>query len=152
MAVTVLEGTDGVRAAVGRHLGWSPWVTVDQARIDMFAAATGDHQWIHTDPERAASGPFGTTIAHGYLTLALTNHLLPQIVEVRGISAGLNYGVDRVRFPEPVPAGARVRAGAELTAVAEVHGGVQATVEITVERDGGERPVCVVSALNRYLD
>ncbi|MCB1004589.1 MAG: MaoC family dehydratase, partial [Acidimicrobiales bacterium] len=113
---------------------------------------TGDHQWIHVDPERAADGPFGTTIAHGYLTVSLTNLFLPQIVEVRGVSMGVNYGVNKIRFPAPVPVGSRLRAGAELTAVDEVHGGVQTTMTITVEIEGGDRPACIVESISRWLD
>ena len=152
MAATVLEGTDAVRAAAGTHLGYSDWLEIDQARIDLFADATGDHQWIHVDPQRAADGPFGTTIAHGYLTVSLTNLFLPQIVEVRGVSMGVNYGVNKIRFPAPVPVGSRLRAGAELTAVDEVHGGVQTTMTITVEIEGGDRPACIVESISRWLD
>jgi acyl dehydratase len=149
---TVFESLDEVRAAVGRHLGWSDWLTIDQARVDLFAEATGDHQWIHVDPQRAArESPFGGPIAHGYLTLALSNLFLPDIVEVRGVSAGVNYGTGRVRFPAPVPVGSRVRAGAELTAVDEVPGGVQTTMTITIEVDGASKPACVIETLSRWL-
>ncbi|MCC5954037.1 MAG: MaoC family dehydratase [Acidimicrobiia bacterium] len=151
MAVTTFADLDELRAAAGRHLGHSDWVLVDQARIDQFAEATGDHQWIHVDPARAAEGPYGCTIAHGYLTLSLTNLFLPQVVEVRGISAGVNYGVDRVRFPAPVPVGSELRGGVELGSVEEVRGGVQTTMVVTVERRGAERPVCVAEAISRYL-
>jgi acyl dehydratase len=151
-AQTVFESLDEVRAAVGRHLGWSDWLTIDQDRVDRFAEATGDHQWIHVDPERAArESPFGGPIAHGYLTLALSNLFLPEIVEVRGVSAGVNYGTGRVRFPSPVPVGSRVRAGAELTAVGEVPGGVQTTMTITVEVEGAGKPACVIESLSRWL-
>ncbi|HVA43645.1 MAG TPA: MaoC family dehydratase [Acidimicrobiales bacterium] len=148
---TVIDGIEGIRSAVGRHLGWSPWVEITQERIDLFAEATGDHQWIHVDPERAAAGPFGTTIAHGYLTLSLVNQLLPQVVEVSGVSMGINYGADRVRFPSPVPAGARLRAGVELTAVQDVPGGIQTTMVVTVEMEGSDKPACVAECLSRYL-
>ncbi|MHB1925242.1 MAG: MaoC family dehydratase [Acidimicrobiales bacterium] len=148
---TVIEGIEGIRAAVGRHLGWSPWVEMTQERIDLFAEATGDHQWIHVDPERAAAGPFGTTIAHGYLTLSLINHLLPQVVEVTGVSMGINYGADRVRFPSPVPVGSRLRAGVELTAAQDVPGGIQATMAVVVEMEGSDKPACVVECLSRYI-
>jgi len=151
-APTVLRGVDAVRAAAGTSLGTSPWVVVDQDRIDLFADATGDHQWIHVDPERAArESDFGGTIAHGYLTLSLINHLLPQVVEVTDVSMGINYGLDRVRFPAPVPAGSRVRAAVELTEVTEVTGGVQTTMAITVECDRADRPVCVATVLSRFL-
>jgi acyl dehydratase len=152
VAPTVLDNLDEVRAAVGRHLGYSEWLVVTQERIDLFAEATGDDQWIHVDPEKAAAGPFGATIAHGYLTLSLTNYFLPQIVEVRGVSMGINYGVDKVRFPTPVRVGSRIRAGAEIIAVAEIPGGVQASVRITVEIDGEPKPACVVESLSRYLE
>ncbi len=151
MAETTLDGIDQVRAAVGRDLGTSDWLTITQARIDQFAEATGDHQWIHVDPERAAAGPFGATIAHGYLTLSLSNAFLPEIVEIIGFSAGINYGMGKVRFPAPVPVGSRLRAQATLAAVDEVAGGVQTTVVITIERQGSDKPACVVESLSRYL-
>jgi acyl dehydratase len=151
MAVTVLDGLDAVRAAVGTHLGTSDWTEVTQDRVQLFADATGDHQWIHTDVERAqAESPFGGPIAHGYLTLAMTNEFLPRVVEVRGVSVGVNYGVDKVRFPAPVPVGARVRAHVELVAVDDVPGGVQTTMRITVEVEGSGKPACVVDALSRF--
>lgn len=148
---TVLDGPDAVVGALGTHLGYSEWLIVDQARIDLFAEATGDHQWIHVDPERAAAGPFGSTIAHGYLTLSLTNYFLPRIVEVRGFGAGINYGLGKVRFPTPVPVGSRVRAGAELTDVSEIAGGLQTEMRITVEVDGADKPACVAMSLSRWL-
>ncbi len=152
MAITILDGLDAVRAAVGTHLGYGEWTPVTQERVNLFAQATGDHQWIHTDVERArTSSPFGGPIAHGYLTLAMSNELLPHIVEVRGVSMGVNYGVDRVRFPAPVPVGSRVRAGAELIAAAEVTGGIQTTMRITIEVDGSDKPACVIDALSRYF-
>lgn len=150
---TILDGLDAVREAAGSHLGTSDWLIVDQARIDAFADATGDHQWIHVDPERAAQeGPFGSTIAHGYLTLSLTNGLLPSIVEVRGVSMGINYGTNKVRFPAPVPVDSRVRASADLTEVVDVAGGVQTTMTVTVEIEGHDRPACVVEVLSRFLE
>jgi acyl dehydratase len=149
---TVLRGVDAVRRAAGTTLGTSPWVVVDQDRIDGFADATGDHQWIHVDPERAArESAFGGTIAHGYLTLSLINFLLPQVVEVTDVSMGINYGLDRVRFPAPVPSGSRLRAHVELGEVAEVSGGVQTTMAVTVECDQTERPACVATVLSRFL-
>jgi acyl dehydratase len=153
MAQTVFEGTGAVRDAVGSHLGWSDWLEVDQERVDRFADATGDHQWIHVDVERARrESPFGGPVAHGYLTLSLVNYFLPQVVEVTGISLGINYGLNRVRFPAAVPVGSRLRAGVELAAAEDVPGGVQATMVVTVERDGGDRPVCVAEILSRYMD
>jgi acyl dehydratase len=152
VAVTVFEGIDEVRAAVGRHLGWSDWLTVTQDQVDTFADATGDHQWIHVDVERAQrESPFGGPIAHGFLTLALTNRFLPQVVEVRGVSLGVNRGTGKVRFPAPVPVGSRLRAGVELVAVTDVEGGIDTTMAITVEREGADKPVCVVESLSRYL-
>ena len=152
MAPTVFEGIDELRGAVGADLGTTDWLVIDQDRIDTFAEATGDHQWIHVDPVRAADGPFGSTIAHGYLTLALTNLFLPQLLEVRSISMGVNYGVDKVRFPAPVPVGSKVRGSATVAAVDEVTGGVQATIRITVELEGSDRPACVVDSLSRFLE
>ena len=151
VAASVLDGPDEVRAALGRHLGYSDWLLIDQQRIDAFAEATGDHQWIHVDPERATAGPFGAPIAHGYLTLSLSNLFLPQILEVTGFAAGVNYGTNRVRFPAPVPVGSRVRGGAELTDVADVPGGLQTTMTITIEADGVSKPVCVIESISRWL-
>jgi acyl dehydratase len=135
---------------VGESLGVSDWLLLEQQRIDLFADATGDHQWIHVDPVKAASGPFGACIAHGYLSLSLVNLFLPQIVEVRGISMGVNYGCERVRFPAVVRVGSRVRGSAQLIAVEAVKGGVQATVRVSVEIDGEDRPGCVVDTISRY--
>ena len=148
---TVFETPNDLLGAIGKHLGYSDWLEITQDRIDKFAEATGDHQWIHVDPERAKNGPFGTTIAHGYLTQSLVNYFLPQIVDVRGISMGVNYGTDQVRFPAPVPVGSRVRAGAELVKAEEVKGGVQSVVRVTVEIEGGDRPACVVDTISRYF-
>ncbi|MGF6591996.1 MaoC family dehydratase [Pseudomonas sp. 2835] len=136
--------------AVGEVLGVSDWLLIDQARIDLFAEASGDHQWIHVDPQRAASGPFGACIAHGYLSLALVNLFLPQIVEVRGIAMGVNYGCERVRFPSVVPVGARVRGNAQLISAEQVKGGVQAVIRVSVEIEGQQRPGCVVDTISRY--
>ena len=152
MAVTTFHGIDEVREAVGRHLGHSDWVTVTQEQVNTFAEATGDHQWIHVDPERAtAESPFGGPIAHGYLTLSLTNLFLPQVVEVQNVSLGVNRGTGKVRFPAPVPVGSRLRGGVELVAVDDVAGGIDTTMVITVEPEGAPKPVCVVESLSRYL-
>ena len=152
MAQTTFDGIDAVKAAVGNHLGYSEWVSVTQEMVNTFAEATGDHQWIHVDVARAnAESPFGGPIAHGYLTLSLTNLFLPEVVEVQNISAGLNRGTGKVRFPAPVPVGSRLRAGVELVAVDDVPGGVDTTMAITVEREGADKPVCVVESLSRYL-
>ena len=135
----------------GDTFGPSSWLEVTQERIDDFADATGDHQWIHVDPERAAQGPFGTTIAHGFLTLSL---LIEFIEEVRPSSGefrmGINYGVNRVRFPAPVPVGSRLRAHFEVLEVTDVEGGIQVVTKGTVERDGGEKPVCVAEMVSRH--
>jgi acyl dehydratase len=125
-------------------------VEIDQKRIDLFADATGDHQWIHVDAPRAAAGPFGTTIAHGYLTLSLLPLFGPQLIAVEGVKMGVNYGTNKVRFPAPVPVGSRLRATARIAAVDEVAGGVQVSVGFTVEREGGEKPVCVAESVSRY--
>jgi acyl dehydratase len=150
-AQTILDGPDAVRAAVGTHLGYSEWLLMEQERVNTFADATGDHQWIHVDPERAASGPFGAPIAHGYLTMSLSNFFLPQIIETKGFSAGINYGVDKVRFPSPVKVGDRIRAGAEMLEVTDVNGGLQTLVRITIEIEGSDRPACVIDSLSRWL-
>ena len=152
MAITTFDGLDELRAAVGRDLGTSDWVEITQERVDTFADATGDHQWIHVDVERARrESPFGGPIAHGYLTLSLTNQLLPEVVEVRGISSGVNYGANKVRFPAPVPVGSRVRANVRLDAADDVPGGVQTTMTIVVEVEGAEKPACIVESLSRWL-
>jgi len=140
---------DELRAAVGTQLGPSDWLTVDQERINQFADATGDHQWIHVDPERAAHGPFKTTIAHGYLTLSLLPALASTLTRVDGVRMGINYGVNKVRFPAPLPVDSRVRARAEIMSVDDVDGGVQLTTKVTIERDGGDKPVCVAESVSR---
>ncbi|OLT15177.1 dehydratase [Pseudonocardia sp. CNS-139] len=145
----VFNGVDELRAAVGSPLGPSDWVTIDQERIDMFADATGDHQWIHVDPERAAGGPFGTTIAHGFLTLALLPKLVSQTYKVEGTTMGVNYGLNKVRFTAPVPVGSKVRGNVELVDVTDVAGGVQMTTRVTVEIEGSERPALVAEWLTR---
>ncbi|MFF4323903.1 MaoC family dehydratase [Streptomyces sp. NPDC001568] len=146
----IFTSAEELRAGIGEPLGPSGWLEVDQKRIDLFADATGDHQWIHVDPERAASGPFGSTIAHGYLTLSLLPSLVPQIMLVEGMRMGINYGVDKVRFPAPVPVGSRLRATAVITSVTEVGEGVQVAATVTVEREGAEKPVCVAESVSRY--
>jgi acyl dehydratase len=138
-------------SAVGTRLGPTDWITVTQDQIDKFAEATLDNQWIHVDAERAKAGPFGTPIAHGYLTMSLASHFLSDLVRVSGISMGINYGVDKVRFPSPVPVGSRLRGRGEIVDVKEVPGGVQVTNRITIEREGGDKPAAVVDAIARYL-
>ncbi|MFH8618523.1 MaoC family dehydratase [Streptomyces sp. NPDC017979] len=147
----IFTSADELRAAVGEELGHSGWLEVDQQRIDLFAEATGDHQWIHVDPERAKDGPFGSTIAHGYLTLSLLPVFVPQVLRVEGMKMGLNYGTNKVRFPAPVPVGSRLRASVALTEVSEAGGGVQVTARVTVEREGGTKPVCVAESVSRYF-
>ncbi|WP_372352122.1 MaoC family dehydratase [Streptomyces sp. KL116D] len=146
----VFKSIDELKGAVGEQLGYSDWVEIEQQRIDRFAEATGDHQWIHVDPERAKDGPFGTTIAHGYLTLSLLPLFGPQLLSVEGMKMGVNYGTNKVRFPAPVPVGSRLRATATITSVDDVPGGVQLAVAFTVERDGGDKPVCVAESVSRY--
>jgi acyl dehydratase len=141
---------EALRDAIGKDLGYSDWITIDQARINQFADATGDHQWIHVDPERAARGPFKTTIAHGYLTLSLLPALTSGLVRVDGIRMGVNYGVNKVRFPAPAPVDSRVRARVEIVSVEDVGGGVQVTSRVTIEREGGDKPVCVAESVARY--
>lgn len=138
-----------LQALVGQEVGVSGWISVDQHRIDLFAAATGDHQWIHIDPMRAAQGPFGTTIAHGFLTLALLPEMSASAFEVRDTRMGVNYGLGRVRFPAPVPAGSRLRGHFKLVKYEPLEGGAQLTVEVTMEREGTDKPVCVAESLAR---
>ncbi|MFD7294336.1 MaoC family dehydratase [Streptomyces sp. NPDC059897] len=146
----VFKDVDDLKGAVGEQLGYSDWVEIEQSRIDTFADATGDHQWIHVDPERAKEGPFKTTIAHGYLTLSLLPLFGPQLIKVEGMKMGVNYGTNKVRFPAPVPVGSRLRATAKITDVSDVAGGVQVSVAFTVEREGGDKPVCVAESVSRY--
>ena len=149
MATTV-NGIDELKALAGQHLGYSDFVEITQEQVNQFAEATGDHQWIHTDPERAKAGPFGGPIAHGYLTLSLAPALLPQILQVGGISMGVNYGCGKVRFPSPVPVGSKVRAGAQLVSVEDVAGGAQVTMLVTFEVEGAPKPSCVAEVIYRY--
>ncbi|MEC7924403.1 MAG: MaoC family dehydratase [Actinomycetota bacterium] len=136
----------------GTDLGSTEWREISQERIDLFAEATGDYQWIHTDPDKAKDGPFGVTIAHGYLTLSLTNLFLPELLQVSQISMGINYGVNKVRFPSPVPVGSRVRASGTISEVTEISGGVQAIVEVTIEVEDSSKPACVVESISRFLN
>ena len=140
-----------IEAAQGETFGPTDWMTVDQERIDMFADATGDHQWIHVDPVRAKEGPYGTTIAHGLLTLGLPNLFLPQLIEVRNIAMGLNYGLNKVRFPAVVPAGARIRGKGELVSVErQPSGAVQSITRVTVEVEGNPKPACVAESISLW--
>ena len=138
-----------LQALVGQELGVSDWITIDQKRIDLFADATGDHQWIHLDAERAAKGPFGTTIAHGFLTLSLLPEMTANAFKVLDTKMGVNYGLNKVRFPSPVPVGSKVRGRFKLLAYEPLEGGAQMTVEATMEREGGTKPVCVAESLSR---
>jgi acyl dehydratase len=134
---------------VGEELAVGDWVTVDQATIDKFAEATGDRQWIHVDAERAKQGPFGTTIAHGFLTLSLLPRLAESAITIDDVRMGVNYGLNRVRFPAPVPSGSRIRARMKLLAYDAIDGGAQLVMEVTMERDGGDKPVCVAETVSR---
>jgi acyl dehydratase len=133
----------------GQHLGYSDWHEVDQKKVDLFAEATGDRQWIHVDPERAAAGPFKTTIAHGFLTLSLVPVLIADVYRVGGVRMAVNYGLNKVRFPSPLPVGKRVRGGVELVEVTPVDGGVQAVARVTVEVEGAPKPCCVAETVVR---
>jgi acyl dehydratase len=147
---SVFETPNEILGKVGQKMGPTDWLAIDQKRVDQFADATGDHQWIHVDPAKAKDGPYGGTIAHGYLTLSLVNYFLPQLQEVRGVSMGVNYGCGKVRFPAPVRVGKRIRARGELISAEPVGGGVQATVLVTVEIEGEDKPACVVETISRF--
>lgn len=149
--MAVFASVDELRSAVGTDLGISDWITVTQDRIDRFAECTQDRQWIHVDPVRAADGPFGGPIAHGYLTLSLLSRFLEDLLRVEKVDAAVNYGLDRVRFPAPVPAGARVRGHGRIASVDEIPGGVQVALEVSVECEGVGKPVCVARTLARFL-
>ncbi len=147
--MTSFEHLADLQARVGEEVGVSEWITVDQNRIKLFADATGDHQWIHLDAERAAKGPFGTTIAHGFLTLSLLPEMSASAFQVLDTRMGVNYGLDRVRFPAPVPSGSRLRGRFKLLKYEPLEGGAQLTVEVTMEREGSAKPVCVAESLAR---
>ncbi len=147
--MTSFEHLADLQARVGEEVGVSEWITVDQQRINLFADATGDHQWIHIDAERAAKGPFGTTIAHGFLTLSLLPEMSASAFQVLDTRMGVNYGLDRVRFPAPVPSGSRLRGRFKLLKYEPLEGGAQLTVEVTMEREGSVKPVCVAESLAR---
>jgi acyl dehydratase len=149
--VRVFSGLPEFTAAEGTELGPTGWLVIDQARIDQFAQATDDHQWIHVDPERAEDGPYGGTIAHGLLTLSLLPHVMHKLYRVDNVAMAINYGFNKVRFITPVPVGSRLRAASKLTAVAEVPGGVQATLTTTIEVEGAGKPAAVVESIVRYL-
>jgi acyl dehydratase len=148
--VITLSGVDGLRRAIGEELEPSPWVRITQDAVDAFAEVTGDHQWIHIDPERAGQTPFGGTIAHGYLTLSLLPRMWSESVAFEGFGFALNYGLNRLRFPAPVPVGSSVRARTRVDSVDDIPGGVQMTCTVTFEGDSGEKPVCVAETLTRF--
>ena len=149
--ITTFNGPDDILGAVGKKLGPGEWTSITQERIDKFADATDDHQWIHVDPVRAKAGPFGATIAHGYLTLSLMAMFLPQLVSIPRLKMGVNYGTDKVRFPSAVKAGARIRPVGEVVAAERTRdGGVQAVIRVTVEIEGEAKPACVADTISRY--
>jgi acyl dehydratase len=149
MSITV-NGLDELKKLAGSDLGTSEWIEVTQERINTFADATGDHQWIHVDPERAATGPFGAPIAHGYLTLSLFIPLFTELLDVQGVTTKVNYGLNKVRFPSPVKVGSRIRLVGRLAEVEEVPGGVQIAVDGTIEIEGGAKPAAVLQSLSRF--
>lgn len=149
MSITV-NGIDELKKLAGSDLGASEWIEVTQERIDTFADATGDHQWIHVDPEKAAAGPFGAPIAHGYLTLSLFIPLFTELLDVEGVSTKVNYGLNKVRFPSPVKVGSKIRLVGRLASVEDVPGGVQITVDGTIEIEGAPKPAAVLQSLSRF--
>ncbi|MEY9995921.1 acyl dehydratase [Streptomyces sp. V4I8] len=149
MSITV-NGLDELKKLAGSDLGTSEWIEITQDRINTFADATGDHQWIHVDPEKAAEGPFGAPIAHGYLTLSLFIPLFTELLDVQGVTTKVNYGLNKVRFPSPVKVGSRIRLVGNLAEVEEVPGGVQIAVEGTIEIEGGAKPAAVLTSLSRF--
>ena len=147
----VFDRPQDLTGAEGTQLGPTEWLAIDQARVDGFAEVTEDRQWIHVDVERAKAGPFGGTIAHGYLTMSLVNHFLPQLIEVRGFTHAVNVGADRLRFLSPVKVGSRIRGVGEIVGVEEIKGAIQSVVRVTVEIEGSEKPACVVDTISRYF-
>lgn len=146
----IIKHPNDLMTRVGESLGATDWLTMEQSRIDTFAEATGDHQWIHVDPIKASEGPFGACIAHGYLTLSLANKFLPELMVVEQVSMGVNYGCDKVRFPNLVKVGQKIRGAGEIVSAEEKSGGVQVVVRITIEVDGEDRPACVVDTISRF--
>ncbi len=147
---TKANGLEEIKALAGLSLGHGDWLEITQDRIDRFATATDDHQWIHVDPERAANGPFGATIAHGYLTLSLLIPLFNDLLEITGVRMSVNYGLEKVRFPQPVPVGGKIRLAGEVAEVTEIAGGVQMTLDFAIELDGSPKPACVARAVYRH--
>jgi acyl dehydratase len=150
MSACIVGAPRDLLKLIGVKLGPSDWLAIEQERIDLFARATDDHQWIHVDPVRAAAGPFGRTIAHGYLTLSLVNHFLPQLIEVRGVAMGVNVGTDRTRFVSAVRSGDRIRAEGEILSATEAGGGIQSVVRVTLVIEGAEKPALITDAISRY--
>jgi acyl dehydratase len=148
---TILHGLEGVKAHVGQHLGFSPWYEVTQERINLFAEASGDRQWIHTDVERAAEGPFGKTIAHGLLTLSMIGTMAREVFKFDGFKMGVNYGYERIRFPSPVPVGSKLRLGAKVLSFEELPNAVQTLLELTIEVEGSNKPACAAQMILRHI-
>ena len=152
MSPKIINGADELRGLIGEHLGYSPYVSISQEQVNQFADATGDHQWIHIDVERATAGPFGAPIAHGYLTLSLGPALYPQVVAIGGFSMGVNYGTNKVRFMSPVKVGSNLRLGVKLLDVTDITGGIQSTMEFTFECEGADKPSCVAEVVFRSFE
>src|SRR3954454_5317034 len=152
MAPRTINGSEELTTLVGEHLGYSDYVEITQDQVNEFADATGDHQWIHVDVDRAKSGPFGGPIAHGYLTLALGPYFLPKMWQGGGFAMGVNYGCEKVRFPAPVPVGGKVRCGARVDAVDDIPGGVSVTLTLTFDVEGAPKPSCVATVVYRYYE
>ena len=152
MSPRSINGADELKGLIGEHLGYSPYVSISQEQVNQFADATGDHQWIHIDVERATAGPFGAPIAHGYLTLSLGPALYPQVVAIGGFSMGVNYGTNKVRFMSPVKVGSNLRLGVKLLGVTDITGGIQSTMEFTFECEGADKPSCVAEVVFRSYE
>ncbi|MGC6477118.1 MAG: MaoC family dehydratase [Ilumatobacteraceae bacterium] len=152
MSPKIINGADELKGLIGEHLGYSPYVSISQEQVNQFADATGDHQWIHLDVERATAGPFGAPIAHGYLTLSLGPALYPQVVSIGGFSMGVNYGTNKVRFMSPVKVGSNLRLGVKLLEVTDISGGIQSTMEFTFECEGADKPSCVAEVVFRSYE
>lgn len=152
MSPRIINGADELKGLIGEHLGYSPYVSISQEQVNQFADATGDHQWIHIDVERATAGPFGAPIAHGYLTLSLGPALYPQVVAIEGFSMGVNYGTNKVRFMSPVKVGSNLRLGVKLLDVTDITGGIQSTMEFTFECEGADKPSCVAEVVFRSYE
>ncbi len=152
MSPRIINGADELKGLIGEHLGYSPYVSISQEQVNQFADATGDHQWIHIDVERATAGPFGAPIAHGYLTLSLGPALYPQFVSIGGFSMGVNYGTNKVRFMSPVKIGSNLRLGVKLLDVTDISGGIQSTMEFTFECEGADKPSCVAEVVFRSYE